>query len=346
MELKNKLTVSASPHVRSAETTTGIMLDVIIALLPAGVASIFIFGIKALLVILTAVVSCVLAEFLSRKAMKREQTIGDLSAVVTGLLLAYNLPSNIPLWIVVLGSVIAIVVVKQMFGGIGQNFVNPALLARIVLMSAFPARMSASAFAGLNRMGWDIDAATGATPMGLISLKGGIAEGAPTLMDMFLGTTSGCLGEVSALALILGGLYLIIRKVISPIIPCIYVGSVAVIMAIAFRFDMGAVAYELLGGGLLIGATLSAIMLAIFTGNAGGAWDNGKKYIESGAIEGQGKGSPAHDAAVVGDTVGDPLKDTVGPSLDILIKIMSTVSLVAAVMFYNYNLLYLIFGIR
>lgn len=258
MELKNKLTVSASPHVRSAETTTGIMLDVIIALLPAGVASIFIFGIKALLVILTAVVSCVLAEFLSRKAMKRKQTIGDLSAVVTGLLLAYNLPSNIPLWIVVLGSVIAIVVVKQMFGGIGQNFVNPALLARIVLMSAFPARMSASAFAGLNRMGWDIDAATGATPMGLISLKGGIAEGAPTLMDMFLGTTSGCLGEVSALALILGGLYLIIRKVISPIIPCIYVGSVAVIMAIAFRFDMGAVAYELLGGGLLIGAIFMA----------------------------------------------------------------------------------------
>ena len=98
--------------------------------------------------------------------------------------------------------------------------------------------------------------------------------------------------------------------------------------------------------GPLIGATLSAIMLAIFTGNAGGAWDNGKKYIESGAIEGQGKGSPAHDAAVVGDTVGDPLKDTVGPSLDILIKIMSTVSLVAAVMFYNYNLLYLIFGIK
>ena len=227
--------------MRSAETTTGIMLDVIIALLPAGVASIFVFGVKALLVILTAVVSCVLAEFLSRKAMKREQTIGDLSAVVTGLLLAYNLPSNIPLWIVVLGSVIAIVVVKQMFGGIGQNFVNPALLARIVLMSAFPARMSASSFAGLNRIGWDIDAATGATPMGLISLKDGIAEGAPTLMDMFLGTTSGCLGEVSALALILGGLYLIIRKVISPIIPCVYIGCVAVIMTIAFHFNMEAV---------------------------------------------------------------------------------------------------------
>ncbi len=258
MELNNKLTVSASPHVKSAETTTGIMLDVCIALLPAGVASIFIFGVRALAVILVSVISCVLAEFLSRKAMKREQTIGDLSAVVTGLLLAYNLPSSIPLWEVVLGAVIAIVVVKQMFGGIGQNFVNPALLARIVLMSAFPARMSAGAFVGLNRIGWNIDSATGATPMGLISFRTGIADGAPSLMHLFIGTTSGCLGEVSALALILGGLYLIIRKVISPIIPCAYIGTVAVIMAIAFKFDMTAVAYELLGGGLMIGAIFMA----------------------------------------------------------------------------------------
>ena len=118
------------------------------------------------------------------------------------------------------------------------------------------------------------------------------------------------------------------------------------VLAILFPLVSGFLFGPMFVGGLLIGATLSAIMLAIFTGNAGGAWDNGKKYIESGAIKGQGKGSPAHDAAVVGDTVGDPLKDTVGPSLDILIKIMSTVSLVAAVLFYNYNLLYLIFGIR
>ena len=258
MELKNKLTVSASPHVRSAETTTGIMLDVIIAMVPALIASVIFFGPRALLIECVSVATCVIFEYISRIVMKRHQTIGDLSAVITGLLLAFNMPVSIPLWMVVIGAVVSIVVVKQFFGGIGQNFVNPALLARIVLMSAFPARMSASAFAGLNRMGWDIDAATGATPMGLISLKGGIAEGAPTLMDMFLGTTSGCLGEVSALALILGGLYLIIRKVISPIIPCVYVGSVAVIMAIAFRFDMGAVAYELLGGGLLIGAIFMA----------------------------------------------------------------------------------------
>ena len=257
MELNNKLTVSASPHVKSAETTTGIMLDVIIALIPAGIASIFVFGARALAVIAVAVICCVLAEFLSRKAMKREQTIGDLSAVVTGLLLAYNLPSNMPLWEVALGSVIAIVVVKQMFGGIGQNFVNPALLARIVLMSAFPARMSAGAFVGLNNTGWDVDGVTGATPMGLITLADGIKDGAPSLMQMFIGTTSGCLGEVSALALILGGIYLIIRRVINPIIPCAYIGTVAIITLIAFG-DVNAMLYEILGGGLMIGAIFMA----------------------------------------------------------------------------------------
>ena len=263
MELNNKLTVSASPHVKSAETTTGIMLDVIIALIPAGIASIFVFGARALAVIAVAVICCVLAEFLSRKAMKREQTIGDLSAVVTGLLLAYNLPSNMPLWEVALGSVIAIVVVKQMFGGIGQNFVNPALLARIVLMSAFPARMSAGAFVGTNKIGWPLnvadipDTVSGATPMGLITLADGIKDGAPNLMQMFIGTTSGCLGEVSALALILGGIYLIIRKVINPIIPCAYIGTVAIISLIAFG-DINSMLYEVLGGGLMIGAIFMA----------------------------------------------------------------------------------------
>lgn len=257
MELNNKLTVSASPHVKSAETTTGIMLDVIIALIPAGIASIFVFGIRALLIIAVSVAACVLAEFLSRKAMKRDQTIGDLSAVVTGLLLAYNLPATMPIWEVALGAVIAIVVVKQMFGGIGQNFVNPALLARIVLMSAFPARMSAGAMAGTNVTGWDVDAATGATPMGMISLADGIKDGAPSIMQMFVGTTSGCIGEVSAMALILGGLYLIIRKVISPIIPVAYIGTVAIITLIAFG-DFNAMLYEVLGGGLMIGAIFMA----------------------------------------------------------------------------------------
>ena len=179
-----KLTVSASPHQKSADTTTGIMRDVIIALVPAGIAAVLVFGLRALAVIVVSVVSCVLAEFLSRKAMKKEDTITDLSAVVTGLLLAYNLPSNIPFWIVVLGAVIAIVVIKQMFGGIGQNFINPALGARVILMSAFPGRMSAGAFAGLNKSGWDVDALTGATPMGMVGLDG-VKEGAPTLSELF-----------------------------------------------------------------------------------------------------------------------------------------------------------------
>ena len=258
MNDKKILTVSSSPHIRSAETTTGIMLDVIIALIPAGIASVAVFGFRALAVILTAVISCVLAEYLSRKAMKRENTISDLSAVVTGILLAYNLPSNIPLWIVVLGSVVAIVIVKQMFGGIGQNFVNPALAARIILMSSFPGRMSASAFAGLNNTGWTLDAETGATPLSMVSLAEGIQNTAPTLKQLFLGTTSGCLGEVSALALLVGGLYLIIRKVISPVIPVVYIGTVALFMMFAFHFDMYAVAYELLAGGLFLGAIFMA----------------------------------------------------------------------------------------
>ena len=252
-----KLTVSASPHQKSADTTTGIMRDVIIALVPAGVAAVIVFGLRALAVILVSVISCVLAEFLSRKAMKKEDTITDLSAVVTGLLLAYNLPSNIPFWIVVLGAVIAIIVIKQMFGGIGQNFINPALGARVILMSAFPGRMSAGAFAGLNKSGWDVDALTGATPMGMVGLDG-VKEGAPTLSELFFGNVSGCLGEVSAIALLIGGIYLMVRKVISPIIPCTYIATVAIFCTFAQGFDMYAVAYELLAGGLFLGAIFMA----------------------------------------------------------------------------------------
>ena len=176
-----KLTVSSSPHVRSSETTTGVMLDVIIALAPAGIAAIIVFGLRALAVMLVSVASCVLAEYLSRKAMKKENTIGDLSAVVTGLLLAYNLPSNIPFWIVILGAVIAIVVVKQMFGGIGQNFVNPALAARIILLVSFPAKMTT----------WTLDGVTTATP--LASLKSGAVDknALPSMVDMLIGQHGG-----------------------------------------------------------------------------------------------------------------------------------------------------------
>ena len=252
-----KLTVTASPHAKSSATTTGLMLDVIIALVPAGIAATIIFGFRALAIILVSVATCVLAEYLSRIAMKKDQTIGDLSAVVTGILLAYNLPSTMPFWEVILGGVIAIVVVKQMFGGIGQNFLNPALAARIILMSAFPSKMSAGAFADTNKVGWAVDTTTGATPMGLVGLDG-VQDGAPTLMQMFLGTTSGCIGEVSCLALLLGGIYLIVRKVISPIIPCVYIGTVAVFVLLATGFDFYTTAYEVLGGGLFLGAIFMA----------------------------------------------------------------------------------------
>ena len=248
MSVNKKLTVSASPHVRSPHTATGIMLDVIIALIPALIAAIVIFGTQVLLVTLVCVGSAVLSEYLCRKVMKRHQTIGDLSAVVTGLLLAFNLPVSIPLWIAALGSIIAIVVVKQMFGGIGQNFVNPALAARIILLVSFPSKMT----------GWTLDGVTTATP--LASLKSGevISAELPSMVDMLLGKHGGCLGEVCSVALILGGIYLIVRKVISPAIPLSYIGTVAAFMLLAGKGSFEFTAYQLLSGGLLIGAIFMA----------------------------------------------------------------------------------------
>lgn len=260
MSVNKKLTVSASPHVRSPHTVSGIMLDVIIALIPSLIAAVVIFGYRVLMVTLVCVGSAVLAEYLSRKVMKRHQTISDLSAVVTGLLLAFNLPVSIPLWIAALGSIIAIVVVKQMFGGIGQNFVNPALAARIILLMSFPSAMA----------NWATDSkfiTTTATPLANISVPSdtevmtsfvGEAKELPSLLDMFLGLHGGCFGEVCSLALIIGGIYLVVRKVISPAIPLAYIGTVAVFMLIAGRGDFEFVAYQLLGGGLLLGAIFMA----------------------------------------------------------------------------------------
>ena len=248
MSVNKKLTVSASPHVRSPHTATGIMLDVIIALIPALIAAVVIFGTQVLLVTIVCVSTAVLSEYLCRKVMKRHQTIGDLSAVVTGLLLAFNLPVSIPLWIAAIGSIIAIVVVKQMFGGIGQNFVNPALAARIILLVSFPAKMTT----------WTLDGVTTATP--LASLKSGVVDktALPSMVDMLIGQHGGCLGEVCSAALILGGIYLIVRKVISPAIPLSYIGTVAVLMLIAGKFSLEFTAYQLLSGGLLIGAIFMA----------------------------------------------------------------------------------------
>ena len=233
------LTVSANPHVRDNSSTTAIMRDVIIALVPALLAAIVIFGVQALLVTLVCVVAAVLAEFIWEKAMKLPVTIGDLSAVVTGVLLAYCLTSSTPLWMAALGSVIAIIVVKQLFGGIGCNFANPAATARIVLFLSFSSQMASFTYDGV----------TGATPLpGIVS-----GEGAD-LLTLFLGTHGGSLGEVCGLALIIGGIYLLVRKVISWHIPVAYLVTVAVFALLAGQNPLE----HLLSGGLLLGAIFMA----------------------------------------------------------------------------------------
>ncbi len=245
----DKLIVSSSPHLNGKRTTQNIMLDVIIGLAPAMLASIVYFGVKAAAVILTCVASCVLSEFLCRKVMKRPQTVGDLSCVVTGVLLALNLPATIHPLIAVFGSVVAIVVVKQMFGGIGQNFVNPALTARIILMNSFPARMTH--WVAPFDYAATADSITTATPLGILKEGGGEL---PSYLDLFLGKTGGCLGETCALAILIGGIYLIARRVISPVIPVTYLATAAVFSLLFGRDPI----FDLLSGGLMLGAFFMA----------------------------------------------------------------------------------------
>ncbi len=247
--MEEKLIVSSSPHIVKSTTTQRIMLDVIIALLPAVIASCVIFGFRAFLIIADTVAVAVLTEYICRKVMKRENTVTDLSAVVTGLLLALNLPVGINPLIAAFGSVIAIAVVKQMFGGIGCNFVNPALTARIILMSSFPSEMTTWAEPFYYLTG-SVDAVTGATPLA----QNAAGEVSASYLDLFLGNTGGCLGETCALALLLGGIYLVARRVISPVIPLTYLGTVAV-MSLIFGQD---VLFQLLSGGLMIGAIFMA----------------------------------------------------------------------------------------
>lgn len=238
-----KLISSVSPHVNSPLTTQKIMLDVVLALVPAGIAATIIFGWRALLVIGVCVAVCVFSEWGFEKICKKENTISDLSAVVTGMLLAYNLPVSIPLWQAALGSVIAIVVVKQLFGGIGQNFSNPAITARIIMMTAFSGTMTTWVFP---------DAVSTATPLAMIS-KGNL-DGLPSYLQMFLGYRGGCLGETCTLALLLGGVYLLVKRVISWHTPVAFIGTVAV-MSLVCGKD---VLYQLMAGGLMIGALFMA----------------------------------------------------------------------------------------
>ena len=237
--------VSSSPHLRGNLTTQKIMLDVIIALLPASVAAVVIFGWRSLMLIDVCVTASVLSEFICRKVMKRQNTVSDLSAVVTGLLLALNLPVGINPLMAAFGSVVAIVVVKQMFGGIGQNFVNPALAARIVLLVSFPNAMTTWAEPFYYKKG-AVDAVTSATPLA--------SSNGVSYLDLFLGNTGGCIGETCAAALLLGGIYLFAKKVISPIIPFTYILTVGVMALIVGADPL----YQILSGGLILGAFFMA----------------------------------------------------------------------------------------
>lgn len=241
----NMLNVSSSPHVRDNSSTRRIMLDVCIALLPACIFGIVNFGMRALAVLVVSVITCVVSEYLFEHFMHRPITVGDLSAVVTGLLLGMNMPHTIPLWIVMLGSVFAIIVVKQLFGGLGQNFMNPALAARCFLLISFAGRMTSFTYDGV----------TGATPLAL--LKSGESV---NVLSMFLGTTAGVIGEISTVAILVGALYLIIRKVITPLIPMVYLAvfSVFILLFGGHGFDMTYLAAELCGGGLMLGAFFMA----------------------------------------------------------------------------------------
>lgn len=239
------LNVSSSPHVRDKSSTTKIMLDVCLALLPACAFGIYNFGVRALAVLAVAVVTCVLSELIYEYFMHKPITIGDLSAVVTGLLIGMNMPHTIPLWMVVLGSAFAIIIVKQLFGGLGQNFMNPALAARCFLLISFAGKMTTFTYDGI----------TGATPLAILKEGGNV-----DILKMFLGTTSGVIGETSTVALLIGGAYLLIKKVIAPTIPFVYIAVFSVFILIfgGQGFDMSFLAAHLCGGGLMLGAFFMA----------------------------------------------------------------------------------------
>ena len=258
-----KLIVSTSPHLHTKTTTQSIMRDVLIALAPAAVAAVVLFGLGALLNIVLCVGTCVLSEFLFNLAAKKTQTVKDLSAAVTGLLLALNLSTAANPWHCIVGSVFAIVVVKCLFGGIGCNFANPAITARILLLVAFSSTIAGGTAANFQ----PADIAAGATPLAVI--KSGDTTALPTLLDMLLGNRAGAIGETCAIALILGGIYLVARKVISWHTPVIFIGTVFV-LSLIIKQDLTIALYEILGGGLLIGAIFMATDYSTTPINKGG----------------------------------------------------------------------------
>lgn len=243
--------VSGTPHVRSKESIQSIMRDVIIALVPATAAGIYYFGISALILIIAAIVSSVVFEALCQKIMKKPVTVSDLSAVVTGLLLAMNLPAAAPVWVAVVGSAFAIIFGKQLFGGLGQNFINPALAGRAFLLASYPTEMTTwSVPNGLEVA----DAATYATP--LAQLKAGHLDA--SLGELILGQCGGTIGETCAIALIIGGVYLLYKHVISWKIPVIYIATVAILFGVIGRHGMRMPLQEIMAGGVMLGGIFMA----------------------------------------------------------------------------------------
>jgi electron transport complex protein RnfD len=242
-----KLIVSSSPHIQSKTTTQSIMRDVLIALCPAVIAGVLLFGFRALITIAVCVATAVLSEFLFNLICKKEQTVADLSAIVTGVLLALSLPAHAELWHCVVGSVFAIVVVKCLFGGIGCNFANPAVTARVFLLIAFAASVGGATAPVTD----SAELVTSATPLEIIKL-GSDAE-LPSLLEMLFGYRAGAIGETCALALIIGGIYLIARRVIKWHTPVIYIATVFV-LSLIIKQDLNVALYQVLGGGLMLSA--------------------------------------------------------------------------------------------
>ena len=244
------LHISTGPHIRTRESTRSLMLDVLIALLPTTAAGIYLFGLRAVWVLAVSVASAVIAEYVWQKLTRRPVRVGDLSAVVTGLILGLNLPANAPLWMPAIGSAFAIIIVKQLFGGIGHNFLNPALAARAVLLTSWPAHMTSAILParllGLSSAATSVDATTSATPLALV--------GNWNNTDLFLGNIPGAIGEVCKLAILLGFLYLLLMKVITWHIPVVFVGTVALLSWVLGGDPLTAI----LSGGVLFGAVFMA----------------------------------------------------------------------------------------
>ncbi|MFH1477610.1 MAG: RnfABCDGE type electron transport complex subunit D [Verrucomicrobiota bacterium] len=259
--------VSSSPHAHSGDSVRKIMLAVIIALMPALAAAIGLFGWDTLRLTGICVVSCVAAEFTTRKLMRRNKGIDDLSAVVTGLLLAFNLPPALPGWMAIVGSVVAIVIAKQFYGGLGYNPFNPALIGRVFLLISFPVAMTTWSPWHIISPAAGVDAITTATPLGLVKTMLGTGQPLPfafdgaTILQFFMGNKNGCIGEVSGLALLVGGMYLLWRRCISWQVPVFYIGTVAVFAAILWLVDSAHnynPLFHILTGGLILGAFFMA----------------------------------------------------------------------------------------